>query len=125
MCAKQRIKLALIVLGDWSLSFYSVISLIRTDGGSAMKTTRLKLVDRTDMRPVTSNGRKANARGLLFEPETGGDLSCYILGMSETYRVREHLTEAEMDKLLAASAHDPKRDQSHQGGRRCRNIPEQ
>jgi site-specific recombinase XerD len=42
-----------------------------------MKSSNLKLVDCTDMRPV---GRKPNA----------------------AYRVREHLTEAEMDKLLAA-----------------------
>ncbi|MGB8560529.1 MAG: hypothetical protein WCD62_19095, partial [Pseudolabrys sp.] len=42
--------------------------------GSAMKTARLKLVDRTDMRPVTSTGRSAN----------------------KTYRTREHLTEAEI-----------------------------
>jgi type 1 fimbriae regulatory protein FimB/type 1 fimbriae regulatory protein FimE len=45
-----------------------------------MKTARLKLVDRTDMRPVTSTGRSAN----------------------KTYRTREHLTEAEMTKLLTA-----------------------
>ncbi|MGA9514406.1 MAG: hypothetical protein WBV51_12655, partial [Pseudolabrys sp.] len=54
--------------------FYSVISVILTDGGSAMKPARLKLVDRTDMRPVTSTGRSAN----------------------KTYRTREHLTEAEI-----------------------------
>jgi site-specific recombinase XerD len=42
-----------------------------------MKSSHLKLVKSTVMRPV---GRKANA----------------------AYRVREHLTEAEMDKLLAA-----------------------
>ncbi|MGC1865524.1 MAG: hypothetical protein WA720_05045, partial [Pseudolabrys sp.] len=40
----------------------------------AMKPARLKLVDRTDMRPVTSTGRSAN----------------------KTYRTREHLTEAEI-----------------------------
>ena len=45
-----------------------------------MKTTRLKLVERTDMRPVASPGRKLN----------------------KTYRTREHLTESEMTKLLAA-----------------------
>ena len=45
-----------------------------------MKPARLKLVDRTDMRPVTSTGRSAN----------------------KTYRTREHLTEAEMTKLLTA-----------------------
>jgi hypothetical protein len=39
-----------------------------------MKPARLKLVDRTDMRPVTSTGRSAN----------------------KTYRTREHLTEAEI-----------------------------
>ena len=42
-----------------------------------MKSSNLKLVDCTDMRPV---GRKPNA----------------------AYRVREHLTESEMAKLLAA-----------------------
>ena len=39
-----------------------------------MKPARLKLVDRTDMRPVTSTGRSAN----------------------KTYRTREHLTEDEI-----------------------------
>ncbi|MFZ0671173.1 MAG: hypothetical protein WAM50_12760 [Pseudolabrys sp.] len=39
-----------------------------------MKPARLKLVDRTDMGPVTSTGRSAN----------------------KTYRTREHLTEAEI-----------------------------
>ena len=38
------------------------------------------MVERTVMRPVASSGRKSNG----------------------TYRVREHLTETEMDKLLAA-----------------------
>ena len=42
-----------------------------------MKSTNLKLIECADMRPV---GRKANA----------------------AYRVREHLTEGEMVKLLAA-----------------------
>ena len=45
-----------------------------------MKSTNLKLVERTDMRPVASKGRKPN----------------------EAYRVREHLTEDEVSKLLAA-----------------------
>ena len=45
-----------------------------------MKSSHLKLVERTDMRPVASKGRKPN----------------------EAYRVREHLTEDEMSKLLAA-----------------------
>jgi site-specific recombinase XerD len=45
-----------------------------------MKSSHLKLVDRTVMRPVAPTGRKTN----------------------DAYRVREHLTEAEMDKLLAA-----------------------
>jgi site-specific recombinase XerD len=44
------------------------------------KARHLKLVKRAVMRPVTSKGRKAN----------------------NAYRVREHLTEGEMDKLLAA-----------------------
>ena len=42
-----------------------------------MKSSNLKLIECSDMRPV---GRKANS----------------------AYRVREHLTEAEMTKLLAA-----------------------
>jgi site-specific recombinase XerD len=45
-----------------------------------MKSSHLKLVDRTVMRPVAPTRRKTN----------------------DAYRVREHLTEAEMDKLLAA-----------------------
>ena len=45
-----------------------------------MKSTRLKLVRSTDMRPVAPAGRKTNS----------------------AYRVREHLTESEMTKLLAA-----------------------
>ena len=44
-----------------------------------MKSHHLKLVKRTVMRPVAPKGRKAN----------------------DAYRVREHLTEDEMDKLLA------------------------
>ena len=45
-----------------------------------MKSSHLRLVERTDMRPVASKGRKPN----------------------EAYRVREHLTEDEIGKLLAA-----------------------
>jgi site-specific recombinase XerD len=45
-----------------------------------MNTARLKLVKRSVMRPVASKGRKTN----------------------KAYRTREHLTEAEMDRLLAA-----------------------
>ena len=45
-----------------------------------MKSSHLRLVERTDKRPVASKGRKPN----------------------EAYRVREHLTEDEMNKLLAA-----------------------
>ena len=45
-----------------------------------MKSSRLGLVDRAVMRPVASKGRKSN----------------------EAYRVREHLTEEEIAKLLAA-----------------------
>jgi type 1 fimbriae regulatory protein FimB/type 1 fimbriae regulatory protein FimE len=44
-----------------------------------MKSSHLKLVDSAVMRPVASKGRKAN----------------------EAYRVREHLTEDEVNKLLA------------------------
>lgn len=45
-----------------------------------MKSSNLKLVSDIDMRPVTSNGRKAN----------------------KAYRTREHLTETEVAALLAA-----------------------
>jgi integrase len=45
-----------------------------------MNAAHLKLVNRSVMRPVASKGRKAN----------------------DAYRTREHLTEAEMTKLLAA-----------------------
>ncbi len=45
-----------------------------------MKSDHLKLVKSTVMRPVASKGRKSNA----------------------AYRVREHLTEQEMGKLLTA-----------------------
>src|SRR6516165_10179404 len=47
---------------------------------SLMKSTHLKLVKRTVMRPVASSGRKSN----------------------EAYRIREHFTEAEVGKLLTA-----------------------
>ena len=46
----------------------------------AANRTHLRMVESIEMRPVATKGRKAN----------------------ETYRVREHLTEAEMAKLLAA-----------------------
>ena len=45
-----------------------------------IKSHHLKLVKRTEMRPVAAKGRKAN----------------------DAYRVREHLTEAEIAKLLTA-----------------------
>ena len=45
-----------------------------------MKSRRLRLVKSTEMRPVAASGRKPNA----------------------AYRVREHLTEDEMARLLAA-----------------------
>jgi len=45
-----------------------------------MNSAHLKLVDQSDMRPVASHGRKPN----------------------KAYRTREHLTEAEMAKLLDA-----------------------
>ena len=45
-----------------------------------MKSSHLRLVEHIDKRPVASKGRKAN----------------------EAYRVREHLTEDEMGKLLVA-----------------------
>jgi site-specific recombinase XerD len=45
-----------------------------------MNAAHLKLIKRTDMRPVASKGRKPN----------------------KAYRTREHLTESEMTKLLAA-----------------------
>jgi integrase len=45
-----------------------------------MKPARLRLVKSTEMRPVAAAGRRPNA----------------------AYRVREHLTEDEMARLLAA-----------------------
>jgi hypothetical protein len=45
-----------------------------------MKPTRLRLVKSTEKRPVAVTGRQPNA----------------------AYRIREHLTEHEMDQLLAA-----------------------
>src|SRR5215468_12374584 len=56
----------------------SVESIAR--GIKPMKSNRLRLVKSTVMRPVAPAGRKAN----------------------DAYRVREHLTEGEMDKLLKA-----------------------
>ena len=47
-----------------------------------MNTARLKVVERSVMRPVASKGRKTN----------------------KAYRTREHLTESEMAKLLASLA---------------------
>jgi site-specific recombinase XerD len=61
------------------LAYYATSELIE-HGGTPMKSNGLKLVKRTVMRPVAHRGRKANT----------------------TYRVREHLTEGEMEKLLAA-----------------------
>jgi site-specific recombinase XerD len=49
-------------------------------GGKPMKSSNLKLVKRTVMRPVAPRGRKPN----------------------KAYRTREHLTESEIGKLLAA-----------------------
>jgi hypothetical protein len=49
-------------------------------GQTPMKSPRLKLVKSTEMRPVAAIGRRPNV----------------------AYRVREHLTEDEMDRLLAA-----------------------
>ena len=60
--------------------FYSATSAAVEHGGKPMKSSHLRLVDRIVMRPVASKGRKPNA----------------------AYRVREHLTEDEVDKLLAA-----------------------
>jgi type 1 fimbriae regulatory protein FimB/type 1 fimbriae regulatory protein FimE len=51
-----------------------------TKDETPMKPPRLKLVKSSVMRPVPATGRKPNAE----------------------YRVREHLTETEMDRLLAA-----------------------
>ena len=50
-----------------------------------MNAVNLKLIKRTVMRPVASNGRSAN----------------------KTYRTREHLTEAEMTKLLDCAEGEP------------------
>jgi integrase len=57
--------------------FYSANSDAIKHGGRAMKSSKLKLIDCADMRPA---GRKPN----------------------RAYRVREHLTEGEMAKLLTA-----------------------
>jgi type 1 fimbriae regulatory protein FimB/type 1 fimbriae regulatory protein FimE len=54
-------------------------------GAMAMKSRHLKLVERADMRPVAVMGR---------DPKDGRE-------PNTAYRVREHLTEAEMAKLLA------------------------
>jgi len=63
------------------VTFYTILRPVnRLDmGAMPMKSSHLKLVERTVLRPVAA-ARKPNA----------------------AYRVREHLTEAEMDKLLAA-----------------------
>jgi site-specific recombinase XerD len=55
-------------------------------GDKPMKSAHLKLVKSTVLRPVTDKGR---------EPTAGRQ-------SNTAYRVREHLTEAEMDRLLAA-----------------------
>ena len=60
--------------------FYSATSRAIEHGDKPVKSSHLKLVERADMRPVASKGRKPNA----------------------AYRVREHLTEDEIDKLLGA-----------------------
>src|SRR5262245_4454131 len=60
--------------------FYSVTNAAIEHGGKPMKSSHLRLVDRVDMRPVAPTGRKPNS----------------------AYRVREHLTEDEVGKLLAA-----------------------
>jgi hypothetical protein len=60
--------------------FYSATSGAIERGGNPMKPGHLRLVDRVVMRPVASTGRKPNA----------------------AYRMREHLTEDEINKLLAA-----------------------
>ena len=51
-------------------------------GKMAAKRTDLRMVESIEMRPVAAKGREAN----------------------EVYRVREHLTEAEMTKLPPSSA---------------------
>jgi site-specific recombinase XerD len=56
------------------------ISEIALEAKMSAKAKHLKLVESTDMRPVAAKGRKANTE----------------------YRTREHLTEAEMTKLLSA-----------------------
>ena len=56
-----------------------------------MNAKHLKLVKRSVMRPVAPAGRKAN----------------------DAYRVREHLTEAEMAKLLTALKANRYGDRDH------------
>jgi type 1 fimbriae regulatory protein FimB/type 1 fimbriae regulatory protein FimE len=60
--------------------FYCATSEAIAHQGKPMKSSHLRLVEHIDKRPVASKGRKAN----------------------EAYRVREHLTEDEMGKLLVA-----------------------
>jgi integrase len=65
---------------NWSLSKLYCISLAIRDMDKLMKSAHLKSVIRGEKRPVASQGRKPN----------------------EVYRVREHLTEDEVAKLLVA-----------------------
>jgi type 1 fimbriae regulatory protein FimB/type 1 fimbriae regulatory protein FimE len=60
--------------------FYSVTNTAADQGDKPMKSGHLRLVDRIIMRPVAPKGRKPN----------------------NAYRVREHLTEDEVNRLLAA-----------------------
>ncbi|MGB9263718.1 MAG: tyrosine-type recombinase/integrase, partial [Pseudolabrys sp.] len=78
MWAKQRIKRALIVLGDWSLSTVLYDQSNTHRRGQANECGQSQADQTHYMRPVASPGRKLN----------------------KTYRTSEHLTEAEMAKLL-------------------------
>jgi site-specific recombinase XerD len=68
------------MIHNWSHFGLLCDQLLKITGGKPMKSSNLKLVKRTVMRPVTPRGRKPN----------------------KAYRTREHLTESEIGKLLAA-----------------------
>jgi site-specific recombinase XerD len=67
-------------LGTGHILSYCATSDARREAKTAAKPKHLKVVENSVKRPVSSKGRKANAK----------------------YRVREHLTEAEMGRLLDA-----------------------
>jgi hypothetical protein len=73
--SEKRFILALIALGEWSHSILLCEQCRTQTERMTNEIEQPQLVDCTDLRPV---GRKANA----------------------AYRVREHLTESEMARLL-------------------------